>query len=89
MSQISRSMTGGNSHSHEKLETRDTICTTPFLPTVTVRIFCFLRLTLEVNFLDLVRAASFALSFGMSLAEKGLLVRVPIKNVRSYSSMAS
>ena len=44
---------------------------------------------MEVNFLDLVRAASFALSFGMALVEKGLLVRVPIKNVRSYSSMAT
>ena len=33
----------------------------------TTKVSCFLRLTLGVNFLDLMRAASFILSFGMLL----------------------
>lgn len=54
---------------------RNTVCITPFLLPVTIKVIAFFRLTLGVNFLDLVRAASFALlSFGMFLAsvdEKG------------------
>lgn len=67
--QISWSMTGCNSHSHEKT---DSICNIPFLPAMTMRVFGFLRLTFVVNFLDFVRAAPFTLSFGMAFAEKGL-----------------
>ena len=33
---------------------------------------CFLRLNLGINFLDLLRAVSFALSFGMPLASMHL-----------------
>lgn len=60
MSQISGSVSGSVMVSRE---TRDTIFITPFLPSVTTRGFYVLRISLGMNFLDVVRAAAFACSF--------------------------
>ena len=91
VSQISRPVAGGTSLSHEELETPFSLCPPHHL---CKHGLYFLRLSLGVNFLDLLRAALslslslslFVLSLGTPLVymvkpQKDVLFRVTIKMV--------